>query len=253
MKKVIGLLLVLFLAACSSAPKADVSSSGASVGSSGSTGLGGNQNTGTGKGKITYSNDPGWKVIFSETFDDNSQNWDLKPYDGKYVSYEASIADGVYKETISGKPASNFLNAGIHRIKLGEATDFYVGVTGMIESKFKNSSFGIGFLTDDDLEAYVNFGLLKNSYSLYRHNINALIRDSVLESKETGRIEIGQMNSLELKKDGNILEYFINGKAIGKYNLSEIKYPGKNVYLFFLADEGAHATFTIDNILLESK
>jgi hypothetical protein len=253
MKKVVGLMLVLFLAACSSAPKVDVGSSGVSAGSSGSTGLGGDQNTETGKGKISYSNDPGWKVIFSETFDDNSQNWDLKPYDGKYVSYEASIADGVYNETISGKPAGNYLNAGIHTVKLGEATDFYVGVTGMIDSKFKNSSMGIGFLADDDLEAYVNFGMLKDSYSLYRHNVEALIKDNVLESKVTGRIEIGKMNTLELKKDGNILEYFINGKAIGKYNLSEIKYPGKNVYLFLLVDEGAKATFTIDNILMQSK
>jgi hypothetical protein len=250
MKKVIGLLLMLFLAACSSAPKTDAGSSAAPV-TSGATGQEAAQTTA--KSTISYPNDPGWNEVFSETFDAADPKWDLKPYDGKFVSYEASIADGVYKETISGKPAGNFLNAGIHTVKLGEATDFYVGVTGMIDSKFKNSSFGIGFMADDDLEAYVNFGMLKTSYSLYRHNIEALIKDNVLEAKETSRIEVGKMNTLELKKDGNTLEYFINGKAIAKYNLSEIKYPGKNVYLFFLVDEGAKATFTVDNILMQAK
>lgn len=250
MKKVIGLMLVLFLAACSSAPKTDAGSSAAPA-TSGSTDQSSSQPAA--KSTISYPNDPGWNVVFSETFDSNDKNWKLDPYDGKYVSYEASIADGVYKETISGKPAGNYLNAGIHPIPLGQASDFYVGVTGMIDSKFKNSSFGFGFMADDDQEAYVHFGLLKNSYSLYRHNIEALIKDNVLEAKVTDRIEVGEMNTLELKKDGNTLEYFINGKAIAKYNLSEIKYPGKNVYLFFLVDEGANATFTVDNILMQSK
>ena len=250
MKKVIGLMLVLFLAACSSAPKTDAGSSTAPA-TSGTTGQ--DESQSTVKSTISYPNDPGWNVVFSETFDTTDQKWDLKPYDGKFVSYEASIADGVYKETISGKPSGTFLNAGIHTIKLGEATDFYIGVTGIIDSKFKNSSYGIGFLADEDLNAYVNFGLLKNSYSLYRHNKEALIKDNVLEAKVTDRIEVGKINTLELKKDGNILEYFINGKAIAKYNLSEIQYPGKNVYLFFLVDEGAKATFTVDNILMQSK
>jgi hypothetical protein len=249
-KKVIGLLLVLFLAACSSTPKADVGSSGA-AGSSGGTGLSSSQ--GAGKSDIVYANDPGWKVIFSEKFDNNNQKWDLNPYDGKYVSYQASVADGVFKETMNGKAAGNFLGAGIHAMVLGKATDFYVGVTGKIDSKFKNSSWGIGFMADDERNAYVNFGVLKNSYSLYRHNKDALIIDNVLENKATDKIEVGAMNKLELKKDGNNLEYFINGKSIAKYNLSEIQYTGKNVYLFLLVDEGANATFTIDNILLESK
>jgi hypothetical protein len=244
------LLLVLFLAACSSTPKVDVGSA-AAVGASGSTGL--SESKGAVKSDIKYDNDPGWKVIFSEKFDDNSQKWDLTWNDGKYVSFQASIADGVYKETLNGKAAGNFLNAGIHSIVLGKATDVYIGVTGKVDSKFKNSSWGIGFMADEERNSYVEFNLLRDSYKLFRHNKDALIKDNVLESKVTDKIQIGVMNTLELKKEGDFLEYFFNGKSFAKYSLSEMQYPGKNVYLFFLVDEGASATFTVDNILLESK
>ncbi len=185
--------------------------------------------------------------------DENSQGWDLSVFDGKYLSGESAIANGVHTETITGKAASNFLNAGIHTIPLGKATNFYVGITGKINSKFKNSNWGLGLLADADRNSYVYFALLKDSYGLYRHNKDAYVTDKVIDAKVTNKIVIGQMNSMELKRDGDFLDYFINGKSVGRYNLSELQYPGNNIYLFLMVDEGAKAIFEIDNILIESK
>ena len=247
MKKTFALFLILLLTACSSNPKTTTNptdSSGAAPSPTAQS---------SSKCEISYPNDPGWGNIYCHTMDGNSQEWDLSVFDGKYLSGESAIANGVYAETITGKAASNFLNAGIHTIPLGKATNFYVGITGKIDSKFKNSNWGIGFMADDDRNSYLHFALFKNSYSLYRHNKDAYVTDKVIDAKITDKIEIGQMNSMELKRDGNFLDYFINGKSVGRYNLSELQYPGNNIYLFLMVDEGAKATFAIDNILIESK
>jgi hypothetical protein len=255
MKKVITIFLTLLLVACSSTPKSTVGSG--SVGSAGSTGANSQPTVQTSSSKcdIKYSNDPGWGVIFCDKLDDNSKGWDLKPYDTKYVIGESAIANGVYTETITAKSASNFLNAGIHIIPLGKATNFYVGITGKIDSKFKNSNWGIGMLAEDDRNSYLHLGFFKDSYSLYRHNKDAYIVDQVIESKVNGLIKIGGMNSMELIRDGDYIEYYANGKSLGRFNLTlnEIQYPGTNIYLFLMVDEGAKAVFNIDNILVESK
>ena len=255
MKKICALILIVLLTACSSAPKATVGEG--SAGSSGSTGLNAQPTVQSSAGKcdIKYSNDPGWKVIFCDKLDDNSKGWDLKPFDNKYLIGESAIANGVYTETITGKASSNFLNAGIHTIPLGKATNFYVGITGKINSKFKKSNWGIGFLADDVRDSFLEFALFKDSYSLYRHNKDAYIVDKVLETKVTDKIKINQMNSIELKREGDYIEYFVNGLSLGRYNLTlnEINYPGNNLYLFMMVDEGAKATFDIDNILVESQ
>jgi hypothetical protein len=255
MKKICALFLILLLTACSSAPKTTVGAS--SVGSEGSTGLK-TEPTGqaaSGKCEIKYSNDPGWKVIFCDKLDDSSKGWDLKPFDTKVLIGESAIVNGVYTETITGKAAGNFLHAGIHIIPLGKATNFYVGITGKINSKFKNSNWGIGMLADDDRNSYLEFGFFKDSYSLYRHNKDAYLVDQVLEAKVNGLIKINQMNTMELIRDGDYIEYYANGKSMGRFNLTlnEIQYPGTNIYLFLMVDEGAKAIFDIDNILVESK
>jgi hypothetical protein len=251
MKKVCVLFLILLLSACSSSPKATTSTSGATTSTSGATPQSATQ--APSKCEISYPNDPGWNIGFCDTLDDNSKGWKLSPFDNKYISAESAIENGVYTATITGKAVTNFLNAGVYSIPMGKATNFYIGITGKITSKFKNSNWGIGFLADDDKNSYVHFALFKDSYSLYRHNKDAYITDKVVDAKVTDKVIIGQMNSIELKKDGDILDYFVNGKSMGHYNLSELQYPGNNIYLFLMVDEGAKATFVIDNLLIESK
>jgi len=253
MKKLCVLFLIVLLTACSSAPKTTVGAG--SVGSAGSTGLNAQPTvqSSTAKCDIKYSNDPGWNAIFCDKLDDNSKGWDLSFFDNKYLSGQPAIANGVYTEALTGKAVANFLNAGIHTIPLGKATNFYVGITGKIDSKFKNSNWGIGFMADDGRNSYLHFAVFKDSYSLYRHNKDAYVTDKVVDAKVTDKIGIGQMNSIELKRDGDFLDYYANGKSMGRYNLSELQYPGNNIYLFLMVDEGAKATFDIDNILVESK
>ena len=269
MKKVCTLFLILLLTACNSTPKTTTDVTGLTPQSTVQPTVQSTVQTtvqstvqstvqptvqSPPKCDIKYPNDPGWKVTFCEKFDNKSKIfWSLLPFDGKYISGESAIANGVYTTTITGKAGSTFLKAGTDNIPLGKATNIYIGISGKINSKFKNSGWGIGLLADDDRNSYVNFALLKDSYGLYRHNKDAYIIDDKIDAKVSDKIKIGQMNSMELKIDGDFLYYFVNGKSMGFYNLSELQYPGTNLYLFYVADEGAKATFDIDNFVVEVK
>jgi len=247
MKKICVLFLILLLTACSSSPKTTTSSSDTSAAAPQSA-------TQTpSKCEISYPNDPGWGNIYCHTMDDNSKGWDLNFFDNKYLSGQPAIANGVYTESITGKPASGFLNAGIHTIPLGKATNFYVGINGKMTSIFKNSNWGIGFMADDLRDSYLQYAFYKDSYGLFRYNKDAFVPYDKLDVKVTDKLGIGKMNSMELKRDGDFLDYYVNGISVGRYNLSAMQYPGNNIYLFLMVDEGAKATFVIDNILIESK
>ena len=246
-KKIFAILIIFLLTACSASSKTTTEPTA----SSGSNPQQSTQSSS--QCKISYPNDPGWGISFCTTMDDNPKGWDLSPLDNQYLSGDIKIENGIYTAALTGKAASNYLNAAMLSIPLGKATNFYVGVSGKITSIFKGSNWGIGFMADDNGHSFIHFALLKDSYSLSRHNKDAVISDQVIETKVTDQVEIGAMNSMELKRDGNWLYYYINGKSTGRYNLSELQYPGNNIYLFMIVNEGAKATFNIDNILLESK
>lgn len=147
--------------------------------------------------------------VFADSFVDNRNSWLIWPRYGS-ASAHAEIKDGVYE--ISPEPGNGFL--ATRRISLQETESF------TIESRFRKREgpdsyfYGLVWGSRDENNFY-NFALTGDGLLAVTRKKNGIFYNYIDPPMFSPYIHQGDAsNTLSIKKEGNQIEFFVNGHSV---------------------------------------
>lgn len=186
-----------------------------------------------------------WKVILSDTFDSNENNWLIEEAsDDEYALTSYQILDGKYQwASTSHKPFIGWVRTGSSQLD-----DFYVTVEARQASGPDSSDYGFVLREDEDSNFYY-FGISDSgqyAFLLFFNNWSAL-RDWT----DTSLIRPGEDNKITIIVQGSQFIFFINDQYLTEITNDKIP-KGKVALAVELANENDQAVFEFDNLELRT-
>jgi hypothetical protein len=186
-----------------------------------------------------------WQPLLCETFDDNSHGWQEETQDNPYAAYTSAVKDGKFMVDYRAKSFAAFTRNALTWFDVAEERNFVLAVTGQIESKFSESSWGIAFRGDEE-----SFFLLSlqndDSYALEVYEDNRWL--PLITRRQTNLIKVGEPNTIRIEASGGDFFFSINGEMVNQYSGATL--AGDDILLVVSAKEGASAIFTFDDVVL---
>ncbi|MEZ4776736.1 MAG: hypothetical protein R3D00_26405 [Bacteroidia bacterium] len=182
-------------------------------------------------GSLRAQRHTGEKIVFEESFDDNTRNWEI--VDTKQLTSE--ISDGFFQ--LKGKTAySPALLAQL--VDLDPANNFSFETTITQSSGMKNMGYGICWGARDDRQDWFAFLISSNG----QYTILKKLREDYSEIKrwtESDNINgQGKPNTLKVQKNKDRMEFYINDKLVYMSQVDELR--GKKAGILF------HGTMKIE-------
>jgi hypothetical protein len=185
----------------------------------------------------------GWRVVISDTFDSNNNQWTTGTKDGDLSTENLSIGGGKYKWTATAKESFVYWTTPI----TDTIKDFYLAVDAQQLDGPEDGDMSLVFHEADTS----NFYLFEVS-SVKQFSVSQLVQDvwqTRINWTDNVLIQPFKTNHLEVIGKGATYYFFINKGLVGSYtesNPSEGS-PGIAVALYHKNDTG---NFTFDNFEL---
>jgi len=189
-----------------------------------------------------------WEVVFCDTFDDNSNGWDLGNDSGDLSRSIYSIDDGKFVVDLTGKATSGYLSGVIQWIPILSSKDFVITLKGDIFSDYKSVTWGIIFNEKD----YMNFhafmvGNRDGTYYLTKYDDGD--QTFPISGRSHSAIIWDEQNELTIVASNGFYQFYINGEFVNDYKPDTV--PGTAIALTFWTGEGVTARFEFDDLLIK--
>ncbi len=185
-----------------------------------------------------------WKVIVSDTFDSNSNDWLVHSNDDEYALRTYEISDGKYRWDVTAH--KSFI--GWVRTEQSAPNDFYLSTDIRQIEGPANADYGLIFREDAGGNFYY-FGVTDRGHYillLYFEEWKTLI-----DWTETELVRPGESNRLAVLGEGSHFTFFINDKYLADIVDDTIP-AGSTALAIELADENDHAILEFDNFDLRA-
>jgi hypothetical protein len=185
-----------------------------------------------------------WKVIRSDTFDSNENNWLADESEDEYAITNYEIVDGKYRWDATAH--QSFI--GWVRADRKALTDFYLSVDIQQAEGPDTADYGVVFREDDDANFYY-FGISdQGEYVLY---VFFEEWETLINWTETDLIKPGEVNRLTVIGEGSHFTFFINDGYLTEITNDKIP-AGSTALGIEMAEENDHAIFEFDNFELHA-
>jgi hypothetical protein len=151
-----------------------------------------------------------WPVVFSDSFDEDTNGWPTDTADGEYAALEPSITGGKYLVVMTAKKSAFWW----FHPDLGDLDDFFVSVTAEKVSGTADAEYGLVFRLGED---YYSFGITKETqkYSVYLWFDEKW--EDVLDRTFSELIDPKGPNRLAVLAQGSDFTLFINGEEVDTF------------------------------------
>jgi hypothetical protein len=185
-----------------------------------------------------------WKVIRTDTFDSNKNNWLVEESEDEYAITNYEIVDGKYRwDSTAHKSFIGWVRADRKAL-----TDFYLSVDIQQVEGPDTADYGV-ILREDDNSNFYYFGISDNGqYVLYLFFEEW---DTLINWTETDLIKPGEINRLTVVGEGSHFTFFINDHYLTEITDDTIP-SGSTALVIEMADENDHAIFEFDNFELRA-
>ncbi len=198
---------------------------------------------------LALPSDKDWPVTLCETFADNQNNWLVESQDNSYAQYSIDVVDGAYTLDYTAKAFAQFKQTALSWFPLGQAQDFALSVSTLMDSTFQNNSWGMAFRADENMDSFFLFSIYNDgtyAFEIYENgNWIPLISQRVF-----GGIQPGEPNKLTVVAEGGDFTFYINDALVNSFSGGLLE--GSHIQFLISAKEGASATYTFDDIVMQS-
>lgn len=185
-----------------------------------------------------------WKVIRSDTFDSNKNNWLVEESEDEYAITNYEIVDGKYRwDSTAHKSFIGWVRADRKAL-----TDFYLSVDIQQVEGPDTADYGVIFREDDNSNFYY-FGISDNGQ--YVLHLFFEEWDTLINWTETNLIKPGEINRLTVIGEGSHFTFFINDHYLTEITDDTIP-SGSTALVIEMADENDHAIVEFDNFELRA-
>ncbi|MCJ7626598.1 MAG: hypothetical protein MUO76_24155 [Anaerolineaceae bacterium] len=187
-----------------------------------------------------------WSVILCEQFDDNRNEWEVESQDNPYAKYTSAVADGKFVVDYAAKAFAGFQKSAVTWFTIGKEKDFALSVKGLMDSAFRDASWGIAFRGNED--SFFLFSIENNAtYTFEIFENGAWL--PLISPKNFNDIRLGEENTLRIEAGGQDFYFSINDEMVNQFNGGSL--GGTEILLVVSAKEGVSATFTFDDVVLQ--
>jgi hypothetical protein len=185
-----------------------------------------------------------WKIIRTDTFDSNKNNWLVEESEDEYGITNYEIVAGKYRwDSTAHKSFIGWVRADRKAL-----TDFYLSVDIQQMEGPDTADYGVIFREDDNSNFYY-FGISDNGqYVLYLFFEEW---DTLINWTETDLIKPGEINRLTVVGEVSHFTFFINDHYLTEITDSTIP-SGSTALVIEMADENDRAIFEFDNFELRA-
>ncbi len=187
-----------------------------------------------------------WPVVLCETFDDNSNGWQVESQDNPYAQYSIAVQNGQYELNYNAKAFAGFQRSSLSWFDVASADDFALTVTTLMNSDFQGCSWGVAFRADED--SFFLFSIYNdNTYAFEIYEDDGWI--PLITQRVFDGIRPNQENKLDILAEGGDFTFYINDELVNTFSGGLLQEDG--ILLIASAKEGVSADYFFDNILLK--
>ena len=187
-----------------------------------------------------------WEVVVCEQFDDNRNEWEVESQDNPYAKYTSAITDGKFVVDYTAKRFEGYKGTALTWFTIGEGRDFAISTKGLMDTPFKDASWGIAFRGDEN--SFFLFSILNDG--TYRFEIFENGGwDTLITTRVYSDIRLGEENTLRIEAAGRDFYFSINDTLVNQFSGGLLK--GEEILLVVSAKEGVSATFAFDDVVLQ--
>ncbi len=189
-----------------------------------------------------------WPVWKCDRFDDNRNDWQVESQDNDYARYAAFIEDGKYVVDYTAKVFAAFQRSALTWFDVGDARDFAMSVTGTMDTRFQDVSWGVAFRGGEEKASFFLFSIRHDgSYVFEIFENNTWI--PLVGPRSYNGIRKGGENTLRILAEGPDFRFFINGEEVEGFEGGRLE--GMEIMLVVSAKEGTSANFLFDDLVLQ--
>jgi hypothetical protein len=190
-----------------------------------------------------------WPVFICDQFEGGTGHFPNEEQDNPYARYNARVSDGeAFTIDYTAKAFAQFQRKALTWFDIGQAQDFALSLTGSMDSGFQDVGWGIGFRGSQDRESFFLLSIMNDgTYAFEIYENNGWI--SLVSRRVFSGILPGGENTLKVVAEGRNFKFQINGQPVEGFNGGLLE--GMDVFLVVMAKEGASATFTFDDLVMQ--
>jgi hypothetical protein len=184
-----------------------------------------------------------WHETFSESFDNNDNNWSVDTQENEYSKITFEIREGKYRWTALARQGF------IHWVSLPAPSvdDLSLSVEVNLGDYTGLNDYGIIF-RKDRAENFYYFGIdTEQMYSLFKYYNQEWI--VLIDRTSTSLIRNGQPNQITVLAEGSHMMLFINGHFVAEHYDDQIK-NGTAALAVEIFEPDQQAIFEFDNVVL---
>ena len=185
-------------------------------------------------------------VILCEKFDDNRSELEVERQDNPNAKYTSAITDGKFVVDYAAKGFEGYKRTTYTWFTIGEGRNFALSLKGLMDSAFQDVSWGIAFRRKGDnffLFSILNTGEYR--FEIYENGG----WDTLITTRIHNGIRLGEENSVRIEVAGRDLYFSINDVLVNQFSGAVL--DGDEIQLVVSAKEGASATYTFDDVVLQ--
>jgi hypothetical protein len=182
-------------------------------------------------------------IGFTDSFDDNSNEWFVGGYSDRFVIGSRSIADGTYRWQVQAHQPARFSAVP----KVDPVSAFYLIVDAKRVSGAKDCLYGLLFRRLDRNNFYL-FQISDEQYFAFE----LLDQDewtTLIDWTKTSAIRPGEVNRLAVRSEGSHFAFFINDEFVGEADDDEFSSGIVGLVVGF-PEARRQAVFEFDNFEL---
>lgn len=189
-----------------------------------------------------------WPVLICETFDSPDSLFPAESQDNPYAVYSGATEDGHYTLDYAAKNFAAFTRTALTWFDIANAQDFAISINGQMDTRFKETSWGIGFRGSQDKESYFLFSIYNDgTYAFEIFENNGWI--PLISRRPFAGITPDGENTVTVIAEGQNFRFLVNGEAVNFFTGGLLE--GLQVFLMVSAREGATVIFTFDDVVVQ--
>ncbi|MBK9927656.1 MAG: hypothetical protein IPP66_20490 [Anaerolineales bacterium] len=186
-----------------------------------------------------------WKVIRTDTFDSNKNDWLVESNsEDEYSTTSYEVVDGKYRwDTTAHQSYIGWVRAGRKVLK-----DFYLSVDIQAMEAPETADYGVVFREDEDSNFYY-FGINEQGeYALY---VYFKEWSTLIDWTKTDLVKLGKANRITVIGEGSHFTFFINNQYLTEFTDDTLT-KGSTALAVELTDTDDHALIEFDNFDLRA-
>lgn len=191
----------------------------------------------------------GWPLLLCEQFEDNRNEWQVESQDNPYARYTSEISEGQFQIDYAAKIFASFSRSALTWFDMGQAGDFALSASGLIDSRLATNSWGVAFRAAEEIESFFLFSIYNDgTYAFDIYENNGWI--PLISRRPHNSIQLGQSNKLTILAEGQDFTFSINDQPVNTFEGGLLE--GSGIQLMVSAGEGVNTRFVFDDIVLQT-